>query len=316
MKTLLLTILMGGLLGLPVASRATAGWDLVLAESAAVGGTQVQLRDVVEIEVPADVADLVLLATGRPGRTATLSRRTILRRLVSAGQAAGVRLRGADACNVRFTGRQISAERLYEEVRRALQPLVPVPVPGAPASWFELDIPDRQLNAAGQWQVNVQRQDVLQPGRNLVQVQVLDGEHNERFNVTATLHCFQEVARSRLDIAPQENLTDDRFTWEWRDLAGDSAGLALGRGAVAGQSAARNISAGRLLREADLKATPLIESGQPVELQVVRGGVAVTVRAFARQAGCLGQVIPVRNELTGRLVNAKIAGPGLVEWRR
>ena len=41
-----------------------------------------------------------------------------------------------------------------------------------------------------------------------------------------------------------------------------------------------------------------------------------TVRALARQAGCLGQIIPVRNEMNGRLVNARVLGSGSVEWRR
>ena len=49
---------------------------------------------------------------------------------------------------------------------------------------------------------------------------------------------------------------------------------------------------------------------------MIRGSVAVTLRCVARQPGTLGQTIPVRNELNGQLVNARVAGPGLVEWRR
>ncbi len=59
-----------------------------------------------------------------------------------------------------------------------------------------------------------------------------------------------------------------------------------------------------------------MRAGDAVEMTVIRGTVTVTVRATARQPGCLGQTIPVRNELNGRLVNARVAGPGLVEWRR
>ena len=83
-----------------------------------------------------------------------------------------------------------------------------------------------------------------------------------------------------------------------------------------GASPTRNLKAGDYLRQSDLKETPIILAGDSVELRVNRGQVVVSVRALARQNGCLGQTIPVRNELTGRLVNARVAGPGLVEWRR
>ena len=75
------------------------------------------------------------------------------------------------------------------------------------------------------------------------------------------------------------------------------------------------MTAGDQLRAGDLKPIPAIRAGDMVDLEIQRGGLTVTVRGLARQAGCLGQTIPVRNELNGRLVNARVKGPGLVEWR-
>lgn len=299
-----------------VADPALAGWNLVLSAEVTVQNDIVRLREITSVPVPDAVGDLVVATAGRPGQSVSVTRRGLLRELVSCGQAAGVRMSGADICRINFAGGRVSAEKLNEEVRRVLQPLVPTPTAGAPASWFELDLPDRAINAAGTWEIRSVQNKVMEPGRNIVQLELVDGGHRVVFNANVTLHCFQEVGHVREDIQRDEALSEALFAWAWRDLADETSGLALGRHAVVGRSAARDMKAGKAVRQADLKSTPMIDAGQPVELQVIRGTVAVTVRAFARQAGCLGQVIPVRNELTGQLVNAKIAGPGLVEWRR
>jgi flagella basal body P-ring formation protein FlgA len=90
----------------------------------------------------------------------------------------------------------------------------------------------------------------------------------------------------------------------------------VGRTALSGCSTRREVAAGAYLRQADLKETPLIRQGQPVELQLERGLVSVTVPATARQEGRMGQVITVRNDINGRLIPARVIGPDRVAWGR
>jgi len=176
--------------------------------------------------------------------------------------------------------------------------------------------PKLRFSAASDWRVILDRRTPLAPGRNLVRVQVVAGDHRESFTASVVLHCFAEIGYAVRNIGKHTPLRADHFTWQWQDLAELPHGASAGRAKLEGASTTRGLTAGDLLRQADLQETPLILAGDPVELKVVRGKVSVTVRAFARQQGCLGQTIPVRNELTGRLVNARVAGPGLVEWRR
>ncbi len=100
------------------------------------------------------------------------------------------------------------------------------------------------------------------------------------------------------------------------DLAEQGNGLVTSRVALAGNSVARSLQLGDSLRISDLKQSPVVQAGDQVELLIRRGQIVVSARAYARQDGCQGQTIPVRNELTGRLVNARVCGPGQVEWRR
>jgi len=297
-------------------AEAASRWQVVLPDTVQVQCGTVLLRDITLQPVPAAAGEIVLDAGSAPNTAIRISRQMILRKLVTAGLSAGVSFRGAESCCLAFAGHELNGNTLATAVRRKLQTLVPSTAAGAPVSWFEFDYPSLRLSADGDWQIQLNRHVPLEPGRNLVQVRLVSGNHHEVFGASVVLHSFGETARAVRAIDRETPLNEAQFRWQWQDLAEVASGIAVGRDALAGASTARSLAAGDPLRQADLHETPLILAGDPVELLVVRGQVAVTVRAFARQQGCLHQTIPVRNELTGRLVNARVAGPGLVEWRR
>lgn len=291
-------------------------WELALPDSVRVAGPNVRLGDLVGGPMPTAAKDLVVQSGRRPGTCETLSRRSLLRLLVTNGLAGGVRLSGASACNVLVEGSEIVATELTGRIRAALQGCISPQPAGAPAPWLELDVPDLPVHLTGDPRIAVKKERDLQPGRNQVRVTIASADRTQDVPVGVVLHAYGEVPTARRAIARDVALKPDLFDWEWRDLAEESGELVQGRDAVLGTSSARELAAGQMLRPDHCKATPLVEIGDSVELTILRGAVTASVRAFARQAGTLGQTIPVRNELTGRLVNARVTGPGLVEWRR
>jgi len=309
-------VIIGILLITVLWSPQAAAWDLVLPDTVLVSGATARLHQVASGPVPAAAADLVLHAGGRPGTSVTITRPGVLRRLVSTGLSRGVNMRGAQVCVLVFAGSYVNSGDLTEAVRMSLQPLVPRSLPGAPDSWFELELPEREFPASGNWSVRCLRAEPLAAGRNPVRCELVDGVRRTGFSVTAVLHRFGEVAEARVAVPRDQALSENHFNWEWRDLAGVRGKPVVGREALAGASCARSLTAGDILLARDLKPTPLVRSGDTVELWLVRGSLTVRTRAVARQAGCLGQTIPVRNEMTGQLVNARVAAPGVVEWRK
>lgn len=290
--------------------------NLVLVESARVTSGEVCLQDVAVGELPAELSSLLLTAGGAPGQSIEISRRLILRKLVQAGLAAGVNLGGATSCRVHFAGQPIAWDSWQERVDAALGDLVPPQADGAPDAWLETNVPLPSRGVQGDWRLALLSTEKLSPGRNLVRAAVVSREGREELTIQATLHAYGQVGRARAELDRDAPLRPENFNWEWVDLADSHHGLVLGADSLTGQSLKRTLAAGDLLRRTDLRETPVVRAGDPVELRASRGQVSVTIRAYARQSGVLGQVIPVRNELTGRLVNARIAGPGLVEWRR
>jgi len=302
-------------LGLLLVTTPAVAWNLDLPDTAIVAGATARLSDLAIGPLPEAAADMTVESGGRPGTYRTVSRQAILRRLVTAGLARGVHMRGADRCVVIFAGAEVHAGELSEAARAAIRRLVPAPLSGAPDTWFELEMPRRELAAADGWTVRCLRNEPLEPGRNAVRCELVDDLQATSFSVTAVLHSYGELATARMAVPRNQPLLTEHFSWQWQDLAGVRGDPIVGRQALPGASAVRNLTAGDVLMERDLKATPVVRSGDLVELWLVRGGTAVRVQARARQGGCLGQIIPVRNELTGQLVNARVAAPGVVEWR-
>lgn len=123
------------------------------------------------------------------------------------------------------------------------------------------------------------------------------------------------MPRARRAVRAEDALQADDFAWEWRNLTQVDSGVAVGRDCLDGMTAVRTLAAGDELRIADMKRTPLVRQGEPVELVFGRGGVEVTLRGTARQDGAEGQIVSVRNEIDGRLITGRVTGPGRVSWR-
>jgi len=309
------SLLLGLLLGAGAEVWAARAWTLDIVASVEIEPGNVRVADIVAAPVPERVATTVLYAGGLPGRTVTLEARGILRRLSALGLAAGLRMRGAPACRVTFTGRETTPAELAAAIEEAVAPLLPTPETGAPVAWIEITVPDRPLPLRADWRAELGAARPLVPGRNLVPVAIVSGDRTHRFSVEVKLHAFAELPRPKQVLAADTPLRPEHFDWEWIDLCELAPGLAVGREAIAGASAGRDLAAGQPIRRSELHATPLVHSGDRVELRIRRGRVMVAVRAVARRSGALGQDIPVRNELTGRVVTARVVASGIVDWR-
>ncbi len=300
-------------LAAPLTARA---WVLELREVWTADGGVVLLGDVALGALPADAAALVLAADGAPGGTLTLDRAAVLRRLVTERLAADVVCRGPAHCVVTFAATRLDPSRIESALREALVSWLPPAAPDGPPTTLEIagDLPSPALDGA--WSLALIEPRPLLAGRNLVRVRLDAGRGAARFTATVVCHLHGEIARARADLQPGLPLDGDLVAWEWCDLSGLRGGELVGRAAAAGMTCASPVAAGAILRQAAVRRTPLITAGQRVELVLDRGGVSVTTMAVAREDGAGGEQISVRNELDGRLVRARVEGPGRVAWNR
>lgn len=82
---------------------------------------------------------------------------------------------------------------------------------------------------------------------------------------------------------------------------------------VIGKSAARPLPADVPFRAGFLKAPVLIKKGDRVMIEAKRGGLSIQAYGVTKSSGRVGQTIMVGNLDSGRELQAKIVGPGLVQ---
>jgi len=317
MKAIVYTVVMFASVGALVSGAMAGPWVFAMADTVFISGNEIRLSDLAKNNLPPSVADLYLGNSGSPGATSNISRRNVLRQLVTAGKASGVSFRGPNQCVIVRIGNNLDPNSLRPAIRRALQPFVPAAQSGAPATWFELELP-KKLGASEDcdFEVSLANPLCLEPGRNHISIKLEGATENLNFPVTVILHQFSESARAIMKIPRGESLVPKLFKWEWIDLAVKKQKTDFfGKDSLFGVSSSRTINPGDYLHQCDLKSTPVILSGDSVELLIQKGSVSVSVRATARKEGSIGQTIPVRNELTKRLVNARVVAAGVVKWR-
>jgi flagella basal body P-ring formation protein FlgA len=77
-----------------------------------------------------------------------------------------------------------------------------------------------------------------------------------------------------------------------------------------GKRASQVIAASGIVTDRLIEEVPLVQKGDPISIEVVRGDTRVSVAAVARENGSEGQKIWVENSMTHRLVRVTVKGAG------
>lgn len=87
---------------------------------------------------------------------------------------------------------------------------------------------------------------------------------------------------------------------------------ALSPTAAAGHEAARNLSAGMVVRAGDIVTPRLVRRGEPVTISLRSGGVVITTAGRALSAGGMGDLVRVVAPATGRTFDTVVEGSDAV----
>ncbi len=117
------------------------------------------------------------------------------------------------------------------------------------------------------------------------------------------------VARS---IARGEPIRADDYRVERRAVERVPADTRLDAIDLDGRVARRSLTAGALIRQADLERPMLVERNGTVLMVYESGSLTLTLRGTSRQAGAEGDVVDVENPVSGRIVQGAVIGPGTV----
>lgn len=295
-----------------VALSAAAHAEIVVRlADAVVGGPEVRLGDVATIEgaTAAEAAALRQISLGAAPRAAR-SRRVnpeYVRAIVLAEGVGEVRVEGT--ATVRRAADSIPADRLRAAVLEALAPHLPA---GGRLEFVR--IPDDAVVPAG---ADLR---VIPPagaarglrGRQVVSIEITAPGHRESRQVAVEVRVEEPVlvAARALErgraIEPADARIEVRdVTWEARRALRDPA-------EAAGKRLRRPVAEGSVIGLDDLEEIPAVRAGERVRIVARLGGVEIAAAGEARASGAIGATIPVRNESSRRIVQARVAGPGEV----
>ncbi|MDP5280355.1 flagellar basal body P-ring formation chaperone FlgA [Sphingomonas sp. DG1-23] len=101
------------------------------------------------------------------------------------------------------------------------------------------------------------------------------------------------------------------------DFESEARTPAAARGALAaedavGMEAARNLTAGMIVRRSDLMKPQLVRRGEPVTIRIVSGALVITSSGRALNGGGQGEMVRVVTNTTNRTLDGTIEGSGTV----
>lgn len=152
----------------------------------------------------------------------------------------------------------------------------------------------------------------LSAGRITVPVECNSG-HTWQVFVTAEIKLMIEVVVAKHSIRRGEILMDNDLIDTVMDMSNLRQGYLIDKKDAVGYELKRNVALGEPLRHQILAMPMVISRGEMVSISAVSSAMSVEASGTALSNGRVGDLIRVRNNRSGRIVQAKVKAPGKVE---
>lgn len=130
--------------------------------------------------------------------------------------------------------------------------------------------------------------------------------------VLVKLQVFRNVLIARRPLLRGDGLRASDVQVESRDIARLGYGYVGNLDQVAGRTLSQNLPAGSVLTPAALGGRNLVRAGDHVSVVAMLGSIEVRAQGVALGSGDDGARLRVRNDSSGRVIDAMVNGPGTV----
>jgi flagella basal body P-ring formation protein FlgA len=250
------------------------------------------------------------------GQVREIQRERILLSLAAAGiPAERISFDAPAVVRVRRLAQVIDQALAREAVERvALAELI---AGGATARLVRLDLPPLIEAPSGSVEVRASTgavRDLFAPFTVFIDVRV-DGRLASRFAATALLEAHAPIVVAAKDVAAGNGASKEDFVIANRRLEKPLSAYLRDLNLARGMTLKRSVARDEALTTDALVADIIIRSGDTVRIvaQSSGNGWQIIVAGEARGAGRINERIPVRNKISGALVQARVIDEGLVQ---
>ncbi len=133
---------------------------------------------------------------------------------------------------------------------------------------------------------------------------------------TAQVRAFVPVAVANQPLSHGESLTEENVRFEERELSRITQnGYFATKDQILGRKVKGYLSSGAVISRLNCQLPSVVAQGQSVDLVRQKGELTLVAKVKALQAGLRDQWIQVQNPSSGKILLARITGPGIVEVR-
>ncbi|MEO8661880.1 MAG: flagellar basal body P-ring formation chaperone FlgA [Bryobacteraceae bacterium] len=150
-------------------------------------------------------------------------------------------------------------------------------------------------------------------GTRLWQGKVVFGNHRSvAIWARVAISCSREVPIAVRDLAAGQTVTTDDVRLDTIEVDPFAPSAAARLEDVVGKVVRSRVPSGKSIPVSLLSAAPVVHRGEDVDVTVFSGQARLKLAGKAQKQGRTGDVIPVRNPVSGRMFQAKVEGRGHV----
>lgn len=284
---------------------------------ATVAGDRVVLADVAAIDGDRRAAErLRLIPLGYApaiGATREIARTRIAMSISAAGFGEGeVDLLSPATISVSRASQTLARDEIERAMERAI--IEPLQATGMDARFAKLDAPASIAMPTGQVDLRataVGVTNIFAPFAASLEIRV-GGVVFKRMAVNAEVEAFADVHVAAADIEVNAKIRQENLRIERRRITRPIANYSKAGDAMAGLVAVRSIKAGDELTRDAFAVGLVVRTGDSVRIVGRSGDLNITVDGIAKASGRIGDRIPVANAESKTILQAIVAGEGVV----
>ncbi len=157
--------------------------------------------------------------------------------------------------------------------------------------------------------------DVIKPGRNSIGVRC-NTDNKWSIYISAVIKTYQSVLVLTQPLQRGDSITRQHLSLERRDVSSLRGDFISDIEQIQNKQAVRPMQTGTLLSMRNITEPKLIKRGDKITISSVLPDFAIRMNGLAMMDGVKGQNIRIKNQSSGRIINATVIEPGLVSVNR
>ena len=125
-------------------------------------------------------------------------------------------------------------------------------------------------------------------------------------NLNLQVNLFQKVLVARESIKQGQDLAPELFDIVRREVTSLADPPIVSPQELDGKSAARAMVAGRTLTQSFLQKQEIVKRGDLVSIEYSSGSIKITAAGEAKESGCQGETIKVKNTSSSKIISAVV----------